>query len=139
MNVVKPYTRFDGGTQWVVLSAAAAKKPRVKRELRYRATSITCSDGRRQRRLVLLSRGLPSTPVDGRFSTLLRKGYVLTKGKVCVSSVQHLAIVKISLNSRQFSFENPLPVDPLDSLTTTSRRTTRRKLPRSTRSRERSH
>ena len=56
--------------------------------------------------------------VDGRFTTLLRKGYVLTKGKVCVSSVQHLAIVKMKLDNRQFSFENPSPVDPLDSLTT---------------------
>ena len=39
--------------------------------------------------------------VDGRFSTLLRKGYVLTKGKVCVTSVHHLAIVKAALDNRQ--------------------------------------
>ena len=54
--------------------------------------------------------------VDGRFSTLIRKGYVLSKGKVCVSSTQHLAIVKAALDNRQFSFEDPAPVDPYDSL-----------------------
>ena len=53
---------------------------------------------------------------DQRFETLMTKGFVLSKGIVHVVNKGHLIIVRDGLETRNFSFENPSPADPVGDL-----------------------
>ena len=60
---------------------------------------------------------LPLT--DKKYTTLIERGYTLDKnGAVVVKDDRHLVIVRDGVDTTEYSFEKPSPVDPYEALTT---------------------